>query len=214
MTIVQRKQREKDQFFSAVIHAAYDLLNENGFEGLTLRKLAAALSYSTTKLYYEFGDKQGLYLLLAEDICARQNAKLANLKKENDPVESLLLFTHEALCFYADEPWSAGILGAVRFEKLDPSAIPATFKIAADNYRRYVVNLNFSYLADLDKLEEGLNITRALMFGALSILHPDSDKQAKDRVIKIVDDGMRLIVAGWKSLSHHNTIENKNNERG
>ncbi len=201
MTIAQRKQREKEQFTTSVIQAAYGLVKEVGLEGLSLRKLAAALSYSTSKLYHEFGSKQELLVLLAEDICRRQNMRLAKLEKNEDPEKHLLQVTREAMCFYAEQPWAAGILAAVRFNSSDKTEVSPAFKIAAEYYRSCVVALNLSALSTSETLEEGLNVTRVLMLGALSILRSDSEETTKELVVKIVDDGMRLIIAGWKSLS-------------
>lgn len=200
MTVKQRKQREKEQFRASVIRVAYDLVKEAGLEGLSLRKLAAGLEYSTSKLYHEFKCKQGLIVLLAEDICQRQNERLQSIKKRGDAEEHLLQFTHEAVCFYADEPWSAGILSAIRFGG-EAAEIPPAFKTAAENFRNCVSALNLSALSRVSALDEGLNVTRALMLGALSILRPTSTKSEKALVVKIVDDGMRLIVSGWKLLS-------------
>ncbi len=197
MTVKQRKEREKEQFRACVIKVAYDLVKQGGLEGLTLRKLAAGLEYSTSKLYHEFGGKQDLIVLLAEDICTRQNARLQRIAKSSDPEEHLLQVAHEAVCFYVEEPWSAGVLSAIRFGGL-ATEVPPAFKKATENFRELVAALNFSVLSTADALDDGLNVTRALMLGALSILRPDSREDEKALVVKMVDDGMRLIIAGWK----------------
>lgn len=204
MAVTQRKQREKEQFRGLVIQAAYGLIKQAGIEGLTLRKLASALEYSTSKLYHEFGSKQDIIVLLAEDICQRQNALLQQLGRGDDPEEHLLKFTHEAVRFYTNEPWSAGILSAVRFggQGMD---LPPAFKEAAERFRKDVSSLNLAALATSAALDEGLNVTRALMLGALSLLRPDSEESEKNLVVKIVDDGMRLIISGWKLLSLNKT---------
>src|SRR5690348_6447239 len=95
-----RKEREKERFKNDVIQVAYSLVKEAGLAGLTLRKLAKRLEYSTTKLYHEFGAKNALLVLLGEDICQRQNERLEALKKLPDPEEHLLFVTREAMKFY------------------------------------------------------------------------------------------------------------------
>jgi|GEM_PF-5358897 len=209
MTIKQRKEREKEQFRVSVIQVAYELVKQAGLEGLSLRKLATGLEYSTSKIYQEFKGKQDLIILLAEDICQRQNERLQSLQQEVNAEKHLLQFTHQAVCFYAEEPWSAGVLSAIRF-KGQPNEMPPAFKKAAENFRNCVEALNLSVLATAEGLNEGLNVTRALMLGALSILRPDSTETEKALVIKIVDNGMQLIVAGWKSFSSN---KGKSNEK-
>jgi TetR/AcrR family transcriptional regulator, tetracycline repressor protein len=53
-----------------IAHAALGLLDEAGFEGLTMRNLAAKLGIQAASLYWHVRGKQDLLSLLAEEICA------------------------------------------------------------------------------------------------------------------------------------------------
>jgi TetR/AcrR family transcriptional regulator, tetracycline repressor protein len=55
-----------------VLDAALDLLNETGFEGLTLRKLADRLGVKAAALYWHFTNKQDLINHLAARIFQRE----------------------------------------------------------------------------------------------------------------------------------------------
>ncbi|MCE3589844.1 TetR family transcriptional regulator, partial [Escherichia coli] len=52
----------------AVIRAALDLLGETGVDGLTTRRIAAALGVQQPALYWHFKDKAALLDALAETI--------------------------------------------------------------------------------------------------------------------------------------------------
>lgn len=52
-----------------IIHAALELLDEVGFEGLTMRRLAAKIGIKAASLYWHVRDKQELVGLLADEIC-------------------------------------------------------------------------------------------------------------------------------------------------
>lgn len=199
MTAKQRKLRDKERFKASVIKQAYRLIKEGGIEGLSLRKLAAAIEYSTMKLYHEFGSKEDILLFLADDICRRQNEKLLKIDKKMDPEEYLLRITDEAVRFYVNEPSSAAILASARFGTHNKE-FPPTFKASADHYRQSVLALDLPIFSNPERLDECLNVTRALLLGALSLLNPDSDEKVKNLVIKIVNDGLMVILAGWKSL--------------
>jgi AcrR family transcriptional regulator len=43
-----------------ILHQAFDILNESGLEGLTLRRLAARLNVKAPAIYWHFKDKQDL----------------------------------------------------------------------------------------------------------------------------------------------------------
>ncbi len=53
-----------------VIRAALSLLDEVGFDGLTMRSLAKKLGIQAASLYWHVRNKQDLLSLLAEEICA------------------------------------------------------------------------------------------------------------------------------------------------
>jgi AcrR family transcriptional regulator len=55
---------------SQIVRAALELLDEVGFEGLTMRNLAKKLGVKAASLYWHVRNKQDLLSLLAEEICA------------------------------------------------------------------------------------------------------------------------------------------------
>src|SRR5260370_38968025 len=55
---------------SQIVRAALALLDEVGFDGLTMRNLAKKLGVQAASLYWHVRGKQDLLSLLAEEICA------------------------------------------------------------------------------------------------------------------------------------------------
>jgi TetR/AcrR family transcriptional regulator, tetracycline repressor protein len=55
---------------SQIVQAALGLLDEVGFDGLTMRNLAKKLGIQAASLYWHVRNKQDLLSLLAEEICA------------------------------------------------------------------------------------------------------------------------------------------------
>jgi AcrR family transcriptional regulator len=55
---------------SQIVRAALSLLDEVGFDGLTMRNLAKKLGVQAASLYWHVRSKQDLLSLLAEEICA------------------------------------------------------------------------------------------------------------------------------------------------
>jgi TetR/AcrR family tetracycline transcriptional repressor len=68
-----------------IMEAALDLLNENGLEGLSMRKIATKLGVSAPTLYFHVKDKNDLYSLLAEKICEN----ILNKTKDDATLEEL-----------------------------------------------------------------------------------------------------------------------------
>src|SRR5947209_18421290 len=56
-----------------IVRAALDLLDEVGFDGLTMRNLAKKLGVQAASLYWHVRSKQDLLSLVAEEICAQMH---------------------------------------------------------------------------------------------------------------------------------------------
>jgi len=54
-----------------VVEKALEVLNQEGFDGLTMRRLAEALGIKAASLYNHVGDKDELLTLMADAICAK-----------------------------------------------------------------------------------------------------------------------------------------------
>ena len=66
----QKSQVEPALDQNQIVRAALDLLDEVGFDGLTMRNLAKKLGVQAASLYWHVRSKQDLLSLLAEEICA------------------------------------------------------------------------------------------------------------------------------------------------
>jgi AcrR family transcriptional regulator len=180
-----------------LIEVAMQIVEKEGVEGLSVRKLASTLGYSTMKLYSECGGKPQLLILMAEEICKQQNTVLNKVPVGDDPIGYLLQLTLASSRYYVDKPWTAQVLRVVRFE-LDAGEQSPSFQKTVTRYREAMKATKLPGTQDPKTLEAKLNVIRALILGALSLLHLDADPSDKKRVIKIVDDGMHTLIAGWR----------------
>jgi TetR/AcrR family transcriptional regulator, tetracycline repressor protein len=68
--VSETKPREPALDQSQIVQAALALLDEVGFDGLTMRNLAKKLGVQAASLYWHVRNKQDLLSLLSEEICA------------------------------------------------------------------------------------------------------------------------------------------------
>ncbi|MDC7226933.1 MAG: TetR/AcrR family transcriptional regulator [Spirochaetales bacterium] len=66
MCIKERKQREKEQFRNRILETAIRIVHEDGFQALTIRKLAERIEYSPRTIYLYFSDKEELLKAIVE----------------------------------------------------------------------------------------------------------------------------------------------------
>jgi AcrR family transcriptional regulator len=66
MGITERKQRQKEALKSSIIQAAWDLVEREGPQALSIRKIADAIEYSAPVIYEHYENKDAILLELTK----------------------------------------------------------------------------------------------------------------------------------------------------
>jgi len=89
MGVVERRERERTELREKILDAARELFITDGYEGVSMRKVAEKIEYSPTAIYIHFTDKEDLF----RQLCQEDFAKLAEVFQQggeiSDPVERL-----------------------------------------------------------------------------------------------------------------------------
>ena len=89
MGINERREREREEVRGKILDAARDLFARDGYEAVTMRKIAEAIEYSPTAIYLHFKDKESL----VRELCMGDFDSLARafqrIAREPDPLERL-----------------------------------------------------------------------------------------------------------------------------
>ena len=93
-TAQERRDRQKAELRARLVAAAHELVQEEGYDGLTIRKLAKRVGYAPMSVYSYFADKQDILLALAEDAFATLARRIES-QPSDDPVEALRVVMRE-----------------------------------------------------------------------------------------------------------------------
>jgi len=89
MGVKERREREKSETRDKILDAARELFVTEGFEGVSMRRVAEKIEYSPTAIYVHFADKNELF----RELCHQDYARLAQVFQSSvmstDPVERL-----------------------------------------------------------------------------------------------------------------------------
>ena len=66
MGIAERKEKQKSDIKKMILEASMKLFVEEGFENVTIRKIADIIQYSPTTIYLYFKDKNEIFYSLHE----------------------------------------------------------------------------------------------------------------------------------------------------
>jgi AcrR family transcriptional regulator len=89
MGVKERREREKTETRDKILDAARELFVTEGYEGVSMRRVAEKIEYSPTAIYVHFADKETLF----RELCHQDYARLAEVFQSSaissDPIERL-----------------------------------------------------------------------------------------------------------------------------
>ena len=89
MGVKERRVREKLETRDLILDAARELFLSEGYEGVSMRKVAEKIEYSPTAIYLHFKDKEDLFRELCHEDFGRLAEQFNVLAQHPDPVERL-----------------------------------------------------------------------------------------------------------------------------
>ena len=81
----ERRDRERRELRKKILAAARELFVEQGYDAVTMRKIAQAIEYSPTAIYLHFKDKMAVMRALCDQdylALAKRFRKIADLRLE------------------------------------------------------------------------------------------------------------------------------------
>ena len=103
MGTAERRTRHKESLRNEILEAARALFVEEGYDAVSMRKVAQRIEYSPTTIYLHFKDKGELFQAICEEMFAKLSRKLEEQAKKRaadakpDPIGAL----REGLQIYA-----------------------------------------------------------------------------------------------------------------
>ena len=89
MGTLERRERERQELRTRILDAARELFAEEGYDAVTMRRIADRIEYSPTAIYFHFRDKHALMRELCDEdfgALAHEFQKIATIA---DPIERL-----------------------------------------------------------------------------------------------------------------------------
>lgn len=89
MGVKERRERVKSETRDKILDAARELFVTEGYEGVSMRKVADKIEYSPTAIYVHFADKNELFHELCREDFTRLQQVMASTEMPSDPIERL-----------------------------------------------------------------------------------------------------------------------------
>ncbi len=114
MGIIERKEKQKIEIRKMILDASIKLFVEEGFENVTIRKIADIIEYSPTTIYLYFKDKNEIFYQLHELGFQKMAALNRNLENIKNPLTRLFKMGENYIEFGLDNPQFYDIMFILR----------------------------------------------------------------------------------------------------
>lgn len=104
MGVSERREREKADLRGKIFDAARHLFAAEGYESVSMRRIAEAIEYSPTAIYNHFKDKADLFREICQQDFGALAASMHKLAAEPDAVERVRRIGREYIHFAVNHP--------------------------------------------------------------------------------------------------------------
>ena len=191
MGTIERKERQKTEMRATILSAALKLFSDEGYDNVSMRKIADDIEYSVGTIYLYYKDRDEIFFELHkqgfEEFYKRQLA----VQDIKDPLQRLTEHGLAYIQFALDKP--------MYYDLMFISRIPAkTIKIQHEwksGNRTYdILKLNISqakaagYFKDID--------IEVAAFSLWSFVHGISSLFVRDRMMMVPSEAIKPLVSG------------------
>lgn len=121
MGVQERRAREKQELRQEILDAARDLFIHEGFENVSMRKVAEKIEYSPTTIYLHFQDKLDLLDCVCEETLEKLQRRLAAMSEaDRDPLQRLKNGLRAYIEFGLEHPNDYRVAFLMEFKLAEP----------------------------------------------------------------------------------------------
>ena len=191
MSAKERKQRQQSEMREAILSSALKLFTEEGFENVTMRKIASKIEYSVGTLYLYFKDKDEIFFELHNRGFSEFYKKQLSVQDVKDPVERLSAHGLAYVEFAIDNPEYYDLM----FISRAPAKVIKKNKDWECGIRTYeLLKQNILEVKEIGKFK---NVDlEVAAFSLWSFVHGVASLYTRERIILFPADSLKEIIAG------------------
>jgi AcrR family transcriptional regulator len=191
MGVQERRAREKKELRQEIVDAARELFVKEGFDNVSMRKIAEKIEYSPTTIYLYFHDKADLLDYIVEETLTKLQQKLATLRHGLDPLAELKAGLRAYIEYWTKHPNDFRVAFMTDLRALDPSRSWRCWQVGEAIYKSLqsgLVECRQAGILRIDDLELASQAVWAALYGLVSlfIMKPHFQWVDQDRLIDTV----------------------------
>jgi AcrR family transcriptional regulator len=117
----ERREREREEIRTLILDTAREMFAAEGYEAVTMRRIAERIEYSPTAIYFHFKDKDALIRELCDHDFLALAQKFAGIVRVADPIEKLRRTGQLYLQFGIENPNHYRVMFMTPHPEMDPA---------------------------------------------------------------------------------------------
>lgn len=195
MGIKERKERQKTEMREAILSAALKLFYDQGYENVTMRKIADEIEYSVGTIYLYFKDRDEIFFELHkmgfDEFYKRQLA----IQYVKDPIERIKEHGSAYIQFALDQPFYYDLMFISR---IPAKTITEQHEWKSGDRTYDILKLNISQAKDAGYFK-GVDMEVAA-FSLWSFVHGIASLFVRDRMTLVPPEAIKNLVSGALSF--------------
>lgn len=194
MGINERKEREKLEMRRLILDAAMKLFVDEGYDHVTIRKIADSIEYSPATIYLYFDDKVDILIELSSEGFQNLKKCLSAVYQIADPYQRLLTGLELYIDFGLDNPEYYDLMFIMYSTKFDPGyALKHKKDTPLEGEKAFnVLRDSVKYCQDKGILKTG--DVDLLSFGFWSFVHGMVSLSLRERIFFIPSNMQRMVM--------------------
>jgi AcrR family transcriptional regulator len=198
MGIVERKIRQKEEVRSSILEAAWDIVLAEGWQSLSIRKIAEVIEYSAPVIYDHFANKEAILLELSKKGFQILNEELIKARKRSVHPEKQI----EAMAF---SYWEFAFENKAYYQVMYGLGMPSCETMSEISELRTFADLIMQPIKDLMKASNTdtnpylkLHTFWSMLHGLISINMINSSEIKEDMNHLVIQDFIAGFISGIK----------------
>ena len=197
MGIKQRREREKQEVRQGILTAAREIARHEGWQSVTIRKVAERIEYSPPTIYEYFQNKEDILLELLREGFRQLSAALRTAWESTEDCEQRLMNMVEAYWQFAmSQPELYQVMNGlgVPYCSEKPPAARESFDIT----KEALVDWMHTMGVDIPDVEGAVQIIRSLVHGLISLTMADRIHGGEACAKQLLQRAMRDLFVAWR----------------
>lgn len=193
--IKQRRERERQATYQAILQAALEIASENTWEAVTIRRVAERIEYSPSAIYKYFEDKEAILFALLRQGFQQQWAALERISaQERNPSARLL----QIAAAYWDFAWHHPTLYQLMFDLKGKVREVEEAKAAFLVVRRAIEEWSQASGVKKVDLDGAVDILWATMHGLVALTMAQHIAGGPTRARELLSQATNDLLLAWK----------------